>query len=53
MPPAGANAKSTVRPWKTRIVLHAILGSVVFGVGSTQGMAQRTGPQVVFFPVSL
>jgi hypothetical protein len=53
MPPAGANPNGTVRPWKTRIVLHAIFGVPVFNAGSTHGMAHSLLLQLVLSPVDL
>ena len=52
-PPAGANEKSTVRPWKTRIVLQAIFGVPVSDTGSTHGTAQIFVLQLVLRPVVL
>ena len=53
MPPAGAKANGTSRPWKTRIVLQAIFGVPVLGTGSTHGMAHRIGLQLILRPVDL
>ena len=48
-----AKVNGTSRPWKTRMVLHAIFGVAVFGLGSTHGMAQSTGLQLILRPVDL
>ncbi len=52
MPPAGAKANGTSRPWKTRIVLQATRGVPRLGVGSTHGIAQSVGPQEIRRPLA-